>query len=491
MENSILNGLELYRGKWFSDLVDENKLSNALLVKPHEVSSIISYVFGTMDNGYSSTLDFLTGGLGKTMVIDQREYRWKVMVDSDRAVTIRAAKWNGSAVAADTAGVGAGNSPIQIWVEDKWYGPGAILELDDKEYQLRVSGAPFQDGNEWVYTCFVADGQASSSVPGSLLVAGSQVSRLGSAYEEYSEEADIINYNTHIELHNHLTTVRLSYDITGTAYSTVLAVALKDPKTGKTSYLWSDFQEWKAMREWMKRLDRQLVYSKYNANPDGTTDLMGTNGRPVYIGAGLLQQIAPSNKRYYTELTADLLEDFLFDLSYNMLGTNERKFVAFTGEMGMREFDRILKDKISTFTTVDTKFVTGSGQALVLGGQFVTYRMTNGIELTVKHMPLYDDLVHNRTLHPVTGKPLESYRFTFLDFGMRDGEANIVKVVRKDREFVQWHTGGSVTPGAGYGKSISTLRSNAKDGYSVHFLGEVGIMVRDPRACGELIMSLA
>ena len=314
------------------------------------------------------------------------------------------------------------------------------------------------------------------------------MSRLGSAYEEYSEEADIINYNTHIELHNHLTTVRLSYDITGSAHSTVLAVGITDAKTGKTSYLWSDFQEWKAMREWYKRMERQLVYSKYNANQDGTVDLMGSNGRPVYIGAGLLQQIAPSNRRYYTRLSADLLEDFLFDLSYNILGSSERKFVAFTGEMGLREFDRVMKEKASTFTVVDSKFITGSGQELVLGGQFTTYRMTNGIELTVKHLPAYDDTIHNRKYHPITGKPLESYRFTFLDFGSRDGEANIVKVVRKDRELAIWHTGGSVTPGAGYGKSVSTLRSNAKDGYSVHFLGEVGIMVRDPRACGELIM---
>ena len=490
MENGILNNLQLYKGKWFSDLVDENKLSNALLVKPHEVSSVISYVFGTKDSGYSSSLDFLTGGLGKTMTIDQREFRWNVMIDSDRAVTIRSAKWNGSAVIS-TSFAGLGNTPIMIAAEDKWFGPGSIIELDNKDYQLRVSGAPYQDGNEWVYTCFMADGQASSYVPYQYLQAGSQMSRLGSAYEEYSEEADIINYNTHIKLHNHLTTVRLSYDITGSAYSTVLAIALKDPKTGKSSYLWSDFQEWKAMREWYKRQERQLVYEKYNANPDGTTDLMGTNGRPVYIGAGLLQQIAPSNRRYYTELTADLLEDFLFDMSYNMLGTTERKFVAFTGEMGMREFDRVLKQKVSAFTTVDSKFITGSGQELVLGGQFTTYRMTNGIELTIKHLPLYDDLVHNRLLHPITGKPLESYRFTFLDFGMRDGEANIVKVARKDRELVIWHTGGSVTPGAGYGKSINTLRSNAKDGYAVHFLGEVGIMVRDPRACGELIMDLA
>jgi len=490
MDNGILNNLQLYKGKWFSDLVDENMLSNALLVKPHEVSSVISYVFGAKDDGYSSALDFLTGGLGKTMVIDQREFRWSVMIDSDRAVTIRSAKWNGSTVTDPTTQAGLGNTPIMLSLEDKWFGPGAILELDDKEFQLRVSGAPYQDGNEWVYTCFIADSQATSFVPGKYLLSGCQVSRLGSAYEEYSEEADIINYNTHIKLHNHLTTVRLSYDITGTAYSTVLAIALKDPKTGKTSYLWSDFQEWKAAREWNKRQERQLVYSKYNASADGTTELMGTNGRPVYIGAGLLQQIAPANRRYYTELNADLLEDFLSDMSYNMLGTNERKFVAFTGEMGMREFDRVLKEKAGTYNLIDSKFVTGSGQELTLGGQFTTYKMTNGIELTVKHLPMYDDIVHNRKLHPITGKPVESYRFTFLDFGTRDGEANIVKVARKDREMVMWHTAGSVAPGAGYGKSINTLRSNAKDGYSVNFLGEVGIMVRDPRACGELIMDV-
>lgn len=34
------------------------------------------------------------------------------------------------------------------------------------------------------------------------------------------------------------------------------------------------------MREWYRRLERFLVYSKYNANSVGTTDLMGTNGRP-------------------------------------------------------------------------------------------------------------------------------------------------------------------------------------------------------------------
>ena len=106
---------------------------------------------------------------------------------------------------------------------------------------------------------------------------------------------------------------------------------------------------------------------------------------------------------------------FVITISF---GTNERKFVAFTGEMGMREVrQRVLKDKISSFTTVDTKFISlASGQALVLGGQFVTYRMTNGIELkqlsTSRFMTTLFIIV-NCTL--LLANHLESYRFTFLD----------------------------------------------------------------------------
>lgn len=485
MQDTVLNNLQLYKTKYFSDLVDENMLSNALLTEPHKVSTVLSYIFGRYEN---TTVDFLTAGLGKTIVTENRQYEWPVMIESDKAIVIKQAKWQGSVVAStDTPGING--TPIQIWLGEKWFGPGAILEFDDKEYQARVMGAPYQDGNDWVYTVVVADGNSSSYILPSLLTPGKQVSRGGSAYEEYSEEADIVNYQTPFKLRNHLTTMRLSYDITGSALSTVMVIAMRDPKTKKTSYLWSDYQEWLALRQWYNTIDRQLVYSKFNANADGTTDLVGSNGRPVYIGSGLLQQIAPSNRQTYTTLTADLLEDFLFNLSYNLLGINERKFVALTGEMGMKELDRVLRSKASALgltVIAGAQFITGSGQNLTLGGQFTTYKMLNGVELTLKHFPLYDNIVYNRKLHPVSGKPLESYRMTFIDFSNRDGESNVMKVVRKGREMVMWHTGGSAAPGVGFSKSINTLRSNAKDGYQVHFLSEQGVMIKDPTACGEL-----
>mgnify|MGYP006896537560 FL=1 len=67
-------------------------------------------MFGTKDNGYSTSLDMLTGGLGNVMTIDQPSFEWGVMIDEDRAVTIRDFK------ALDAAHPGIGNTPITLWL---------------------------------------------------------------------------------------------------------------------------------------------------------------------------------------------------------------------------------------------------------------------------------------------------------------------------------------------------------------------------------------
>lgn len=127
--NTLLNNLQLYRGRRFSDLVDENMISNALLTKPHEVSGLLSLVFGTKDDGVSTAIDLITGGLGKTMIIENREYEWSVQIDSDHAVNIRWAKGtvNGSLQEITysnytTATAGIQNSPIYLGLEERWFG---------------------------------------------------------------------------------------------------------------------------------------------------------------------------------------------------------------------------------------------------------------------------------------------------------------------------------------------------------------------------------
>lgn len=130
MVNNLLNNLQLYRGRRFSDLVDENMISNALLTKPHEVAGLLSLVFGTKDDGVSTAIDLITGGLGKTMIIENREYEWSVMIDSEHAVNIRYAKWNGQGINSSnyrTVTPGLNGTPIYLGLEERWFGLISLL----------------------------------------------------------------------------------------------------------------------------------------------------------------------------------------------------------------------------------------------------------------------------------------------------------------------------------------------------------------------------
>ena len=492
MTNTVLNGLQLYHRKTAAGLTDQNMIANLLLTKPFEVSTVLSQIFGGMDTEQSNILEYLTRGMGRIKVIesDNREYKWRVDIDTDLAIPIVKAEYNNTTIAS-TDYPGINNTPISLWLTQKWFGPGAVLAFDNRNYQVRVQGSSVQDGDSFLYTVFMADGNPASYVPPTQLAIGKKVSREGSAYEEGSEEADIVNYASPFELRNQLTTMRLEYGITRSAATDKMIVAYKNPTSGKVSYMWADYQDWKALRQWYQTIDRFLVYSKYNARPDGTVNVKGSNGRPVFIGSGMIEQISPSNKRSFTTLTSGLVQDFLSDLSYNKLGKGERKFLGLTGEKGMIAFSKLMENKAASYTMIDSKFVTGSGQELVLGGQFVTWKMYNGIELTLRHFPWFDNTTYNRTLDPITGYPASSWNIIMMDIGLRDGQSNIMKVIKKGSENLMWYTGGSIGPGQDMAKSITTMRSNAKDGYTVNFLTEGGIMIADPTTCGMLEMTVA
>lgn len=477
-----VNGLQLYQGKKFAGLTDQNHLSAAFLTEPEVVNNTLSYIFGS---NYGNPLALLTGGLGRSKVIGNRQYQWRLMGDLERPIAIIRNFGDGSTTP------GLYNQPFRVVLAEKEYVSGEVLIFDDRTPCI-VVGDPTQDGDGFIYTFKLLSPDPTKFLDPTLITAGHEVSKDYSAYEEGGSRSGITTYASPFEMRNHLTTQRKTYEITGSAATDVLAILMKDPISGKTSAMWTDVQEWTALAQWYRENERANVYSIFNAKPNGTVDLKGENGRPVYIGSGLREQIAPANQRYYSTLTENIIREFLMDLSYNVIDMSQRKFVALCGEGFMDAFDRAMKESVGlrNFVVQDTKFITGSGQELNLGGQFTSYKGLNGTEVTLMHMPLYDDPVHNRKKHPVTGRPLESYRATFIDFGMYDGESNIMKVAKKDRENVMWTTAGSVDP-SGHSNSKSNIRSNTTDGYAVHMLSETGIMIKNPMSCGELICDAA
>jgi len=239
----------------------------------------------------------------------------------------------------------------------------------------------------------------------------------------------------------------------------------------------------------MDEIEIAMMYGQSNVQADGTTNMTGASGHPVYMSAGLEAQIAPSNKRMYTTLTENTIRNFMNDLAYNGTEDGEREYVALCGRNFMDLFDQAMKASSSNYNLVDTKFVGGSGQDLTFGGQFKTYAGLNGDKIVLKEYAPYNDVVRNRLMHPKTGRPAESYKATFLNFkSQSSGEPNIQKVYTKGREMVSTYVNGLYGPD---GPKLRGDSATGKDGYDFIAMSECGIMLKNPTDAAQLILDVS
>lgn len=474
-----MNDLQLYHGQWFEGLTEQNHLSSAYLTNPEMVSNVAAQVFGMSNNNPILTL---TTSKGRKKSIGNRQYEWMLRGDNQKAIAVIGNLSDGGTTP------GINNTTFRVIFEEKWFANRDVLIADDRNFLVRVKGDPVAYGSgHWLYTLSLDDYDMTAFIDPALIAAGAKFSKGWTAVAEFDEPGST-HFSTPFKMRNHLTTMRKSYTITRSAATDVMAVALADPKSGKTSVMWAKYAEWEAMAQFYREVEKSMWYSKYSANPDtGINPARSDNGRPIYQGAGIREQIASANKREYTELTEDIIREFIFDLSYNITPQSSREFVAFTGEAGFNEFHNAMQNAAAQYTLVDSKRIQGAGQSLIFGGQYIEYHGLNGTKFKLIHNPLYDDVVDNRQKHYKTGHPIESYRFTILDYGMHGGEGNIMKMYKNDSEMMLWYTAGSIDPMGNVAKSLSTMRSSHEDGYSVHMGTECGVMIKNPMACGELI----
>lgn len=462
-----------------STMTLQNHLSSAYLTKPEIISNAI---VNTYKRVYP--IQFLTQALGKIKELElgNREYKWYLSGDDERAISIIA---NLTTINPTTPGIN--NSLVTVRVAEDWFRRADVLVADSRSYRFRVKDDPYFDGAGWVLVMqyLSPNGDPTSFADPLQIAAGKRLSKEYSLQGEMSFSGST-TYSHPFEMKNHLTTIGKTAQVSRSAATDVLAVQVQS-ESGKSTNMWVQHNEWVMMEQWMREKERLLMYETYSADPQGVTPTRDFNGTPLYRGAGIRAQIMEANQREYTTFSETLLRDFMADLSINIAPQSSRQFVALTGERGMIEFDRAMKSAASQFQLVDSKFITGTGQELVLGGQFNTYLGPNNTKFTLVHFPLYDNVQGNRERHFQSGAPIESYRFTILDYGINGGESNIQYVHKKDSKDILWHVNGSIDAMGNTAKSLSTARSNNYDGYSVHALSECGVMIKNPTACGELI----
>jgi len=464
-----------------SGMTESDHLSQAYLTEPERMDAVLAYAFGTQNE---TVLSMLTGGIGNTRFITNREYTWDLHGQTERAIVITGSINPGS-------NPGLNGAPFRFKMEEGIFNVSDNLVSDDGT-MLRISNR-VSNGIDYIYTAVLTDPDPKKFINPSQISATARMSKDFSTVEEFSDKGGGTDFVAPMTLKNQLTTLRKHYAVSRSAATDVMVIELFS-EDGQSTKMWTKLAEWTALAQWYKEIDRSYIYTIYNKDPQGIVRLQGKNQRPVYHGAGVRQQISPANKLYYTKLTYDVIDEFLLDLSYNASRWGgDYNFVGLTGKMGIREFNKAVLERqkeLGITVTNSGTFITGTGDSLTLTGHFKSVEFLNGVSLTVKEFSPYDDKNRNRTLHPVSKKPIESYRFTILNFGTVKGKANIRKVAKKNSENAMWYVAGSTTPFGEVANSMSVMRSNGLDGYEVHMLAECGIQLQDPTSCGEMIMRL-
>lgn len=474
-----LNSLQVRQGTQWSGFTPSNYLGTLFAEQPQLASLAVSRLFAERGGMNASNILSI---MGADQVLDtDADYTWYLQGDTDKSIPVV------SYTAAITAQPGLNHSIFKIEFAEKYFSKTDVLSADDRRFRVRVMTEPYSNGVNWIYEVQLMTGDPTLFMPPSLLGSTNQFSKqYSSAENTLSRSGGSTNYASPFEMRNSFAHLRKDAIIAANMLNRPLSIGL--PGQGDSSYkIWTEYAEYEFLRQWDQEKGRQCLYGESNKTANGTYAMKGDSGFEVKEGSGIRDQISPAYRFNYNQFKIDWLEDILQQLSVTILPEDQRHFVAFTGEWGMRQFSKALEDYVARFNVRDEKRIFGSEQELGFGGQYTEFRGSNGVRFTLVKLADYDDIVHNRILHPAGG-PVESYRYTILHMGTTNGKKNIRKLIPKNEPEKFWHVAGSVSP-FGPNTSFKSAGASGVDGYEVYASVKQSVIVENPLSCAELIFS--
>lgn len=463
-----------------ANMTQLNNLGAMLATRPHIMEGKMNQLFSASNYFSDNPLSSISWASGSEMTIAQNAWEWKLKgVVEKPAVVLQDVELS--------ATPGKGRNIIKLKLDVDWYVAGDVLTpgTSGQVHQCRIMEDPIRQGNGFIYKVRMVNDAFDAFLPKALLKPGQQWTKLYSTYEEGATQDGSTQYNGEMSFGDSLGKIRKKYEVTDYAAEEVLAVKLPDSK-GKLHDTWIPYAEVEYWKEWYREVERAYWYNRK------ATSIQGSTGRAVDSFSGIHEKLEGSHQEFYTDLTAELIEEFLMDIFYSRIkpGT-QRKIKVFTGEYGMLLFNRAMQTLLdkrgwfianSNFSPIQKTSSPYNSNAYAVGYQFVKYIMQNGAELELVHQPLYDDRSINFEIDPITNYPVESMRFTFLDFTGGDGAGNIQLVSKKDG-FKTGYVAGLVNP---FGPNTGGLMSHSGEYYSFHASKQLGVHINDVTRCGEL-----
>ena len=488
--------LQKYAAKDYNGLVTANNLGALYMKRPQLVTNTIHQIFRT--NLKNAMFDFLNQ-FPTVEVEENNFYEWMLQGQHDKNIPLLEA-YDATGTSAAAAGeLGAGVAAFYMVYGEEYFEPDNILKGNKAEYLLRVLSVK-PKGTNYEYEVELLTSDPMLSVPAEELEAGSRWAKFFNvAPSTLSNRGQKPNFTSPFRMRNRITMQRFEYEVPGNMINEGKNYPLEfsfPGVDGKQERVWINYLDMIAMYQAEVANVVMHFYGLHNFTDRDLFLNKDASGKyPVESGAGLFEQIAPSNIHYYSTLDLDFLTEVFLDLSIGRIEMGNRVVTLCTGEYGIRDFHRAVLAKGGTELMIATTSGQGPGRSndttiykenggklngipkpLSAGFQFTKYYSINGITFELMYCPMFDDKVLFPETHP-EGGTTESRRMLALDFG---GEAGIKRVAVKGQPSVFRYIPGMRDPFTPAGKGSPSLAVSRSDGYEIHRMMWGGMMITDP-----------
>lgn len=492
------------KGQAWSGLTLKNHIGAIFGSKPQLVSPLTTVL---LQNSGMKNLDTTLSLFPEKVLPTSDDFVWKVVGSDERNIPLVEARYEGVVVDDSTVGVGAGRSTFELVFAEKWFTKMHLIAGHRPDvYQMRIIEDPYEEGQNYVYTCEVWGGQESlAGIPGDELLAGMRFSIEGAPVEdELSIQGAGIQFTSPYLMRNSVTSIRMEHKVSGKMIDCKVepvyfaGIETRDPNTGKVhkSVTWMQEVYWQFEKQLSRIKSRTVMFGKTNRDENGRFLNKGNANIEIKAGSGIREQMEVSNTVTYNRFSVRILEDLLSELCEGKLDWSERKFMLRTGERGAAQFHRAVTAEASGWmslgfdnTNQNAIKQTASkfhSNAFVAGFQFTEWKAPNNIHVMLEVDPMYDDKVRNKVLHP-EGGVAESYRYDILYIGSME-EPNIQKVKVQGSDELRGYVAGIRNPFTGRkGGEMQLMEDSAT---MTALVEGVGAMVKDPGRTATLKPSI-
>lgn len=418
-----------------------------------------------------------------TKEISTEMYRWRLTGAEERFAVVLENVENSN----DYPGLN--NTTFKIKLNLDYYAHPDVLFGEDNEYPLAIQEGPIPDGTGFIYIVKIQGDNPTVYFPVAHLNPGKEFNRVwASVPSEYNQWFGTQQAPNSFLLESQLGQFAQAIHVTDGAMREEgrLAFDFMASDGNGNSKVYKSFMPYYEARMWdelYKSMEVQMVYGKKQTQP-------GKDKYWIKTGPGMREQLRDSWIEYYNgPLTVSALKDYLFDIFYSREDETNRAVTAMTGTLGSMLWHDALAAIANGFLTVDTHFINAVASPtqtphLAYGAQFTRYNGPEGIVVDIVKNPMYDSREFCKRMHPqYPNIPIDSARFTFLDFGSSGSDNNIMMLKMKD-SFKHGYTVGLVGPnGPVQGGQVTSL----KNGYDVGAQGSAGFWIKDVTRCGEYI----